>query len=58
MQTRRRSVPLRALRRMAVDVGPLRDSRDYRLLAIGGFVSGLGTQVTLVALPNPGGSQP
>jgi MFS family permease len=51
MQTRRRSVPLRALRRMAVDVGPLRDSRDYRLLAIGGFASGLGTQVTLVALP-------
>jgi MFS family permease len=39
------------LRAVAVDLGPLRHSRDYRLLAIGGFVSGLGTQVTLVALP-------
>ncbi len=39
------------LRTMAVDTGPLRHSRDYRLLALGGFVSGLGTQVTLVALP-------
>jgi MFS family permease len=45
---RRRRVRLSAL---VVDTGPLRDSRDYRLLALGGFVSGLGTQVTLVALP-------
>ncbi len=29
----------------------MRHSRDFRLLALGGFVSGLGTQVTLVALP-------
>ena len=40
-----------ALRAIAVDTSPLRDSRDFRLLTIGGFVSGLGTQVTLVALP-------
>ncbi len=39
------------LRAVAVDAGPLRHSRDYRLLVVGGFVSGLGTQVTLVALP-------
>jgi MFS family permease len=42
---------LRWLRAVVVDTGPLRESRDYRLLAVGGFVSGLGTQVTLVALP-------
>ena len=36
---------------MAVDTSALRYSRDYRLLVLGGFVSGLGTQVTLVALP-------
>jgi MFS family permease len=40
-----------ALRAIAVDTSALRDSRDFRLLTIGGFVSGLGTQVTLVALP-------
>jgi MFS family permease len=39
------------LRSIVVDTGPMRHSRDYRLLALGGFVSGLGTQVTLVALP-------
>ena len=39
------------LRGMAVDTSALRYSRDYRLLVLGGFVSGLGTQVTLVALP-------
>src|SRR5579871_2929896 len=42
---------LGGLRAVVVDTGPLRDSHDYRLLALGGFVSGLGTQVTLVALP-------
>src|SRR5690242_5235924 len=47
--TRRRR--LGWMRTVVVDTGPLRDSRDYRLLAVGGFVSGLGTQVTLVALP-------
>src|SRR3954451_11534647 len=39
------------LRRIAVDVRPLRDSRDYRLLTIGSLVTGLGTQAALVALP-------
>jgi len=40
-----------ARRRIAVDVGPLRESRDLRLLVLGNFVSGLGTQAGLVALP-------
>jgi MFS family permease len=39
------------LRRIAVDVRPLRDSRDYRLLTIGSLVTGLGAQAALVALP-------
>ena len=39
------------LRTLAVDVAPLRASRDLRLLTIGNFVTGLGTQATLVALP-------
>jgi len=39
------------LRSIAVDTTALRESRDYRVLVIGGFVSGLGSQVTLVALP-------
>jgi MFS family permease len=38
-------------RRIAVDVEPLRSSRDFRLLTLGNFVTGLGTQATLVALP-------
>ncbi len=43
---------LRALLgRIAVDVTPLRASRDLRLLVIGNFVTTLGTQATLVALP-------
>ncbi|MBI5106797.1 MAG: MFS transporter [Solirubrobacterales bacterium] len=37
--------------RLAVDVSPLRDSRDLRLLVAGNVVSGLGTQAALVALP-------
>ncbi|HEY2869583.1 MAG TPA: hypothetical protein VGJ11_08735 [Gaiellales bacterium] len=51
MQVPSRRPRLRWLRAVAVDTGPLRHSRDYRLLALGGFVSGMGTQVTLVALP-------
>ncbi|HEY8763055.1 MAG TPA: MFS transporter [Solirubrobacteraceae bacterium] len=39
------------LRRLALDFSPLRDSRDFRLLALGELVSTLGTQVALVALP-------
>ena len=34
-----------------VDLEPLRASRDLRLLVLGNFVSGLGTQAALVALP-------
>jgi MFS family permease len=37
--------------RIAVDVRPLRASRDYRLLTTGNLITGLGTQATLVALP-------
>ena len=39
------------LRRVAVDITPLRESRDLRLLILGNVVSGLGTQAALVALP-------
>lgn len=43
---------LRALRgHLAVDLSPLRASRDLRLLLGGRFVTSLGTQATLVALP-------
>lgn len=37
--------------RIAVDVRPLRESRDFRRLTAGTLVTGLGTQATLVALP-------
>ena len=46
-----RSRAMRRLRGVAVDTTALRDSRDFRLLVIGGLISGIGTQVTLVALP-------
>jgi MFS family permease len=36
---------------LAVDITPLRASRDLRLLVLGNVVSGLGTQAALVALP-------
>jgi len=39
------------VRRIAVDVRPLRESRDFRRLTIGSLITGLGTQATLVALP-------
>jgi MFS family permease len=42
---------LRLLKRIAVDVTPIRESRDFRLLAIGQVFSGFGTQAALVALP-------
>jgi MFS family permease len=45
-----RPVP-RLLSRIAVDVTPLRESRDLRLLIGGNFLSGMGTQAALVALP-------
>lgn len=34
-----------------MDTSALKASRDFRLLAIGNFITGLGTQATLVALP-------
>src|SRR5512133_3280466 len=43
------SVPRRP--RVMVDLEPLRASRDLRMLVLGNFVSGLGTQAALVALP-------
>ena len=39
------------LKKIAVDVTPIRESRDFRLLAIGGTISAFGTQAALVALP-------
>src|SRR5262245_28981794 len=38
------------LRRMAIDLTPLRRSRDFRLLWGGELVSQFGSQITLVAL--------
>jgi MFS family permease len=37
--------------KIAVDVQPLRESRDFRLLTLGAVITGLGSQVALVALP-------
>src|SRR6186997_682280 len=37
--------------RLAADLTPLRVSRELRLLVLGNFVSGMGTQAALVALP-------
>lgn len=42
---------LSLLRRIAVDTTPLRESRDFRLLELGGLLTGLGAQMGLVALP-------
>jgi predicted MFS family arabinose efflux permease len=39
------------LPRVHADMSALRDSRDLRRLVLGNFVSGLGTQASLVALP-------
>ncbi|HEX9236903.1 MAG TPA: MFS transporter, partial [Actinomycetota bacterium] len=40
-----------AIRGLAVDITPLRQSRDYRLLWFGELISLTGRQVTVVALP-------
>jgi MFS family permease len=42
---------LALLRRVAIDLTPLRASRDFRLLFGGQVISNLGTQAALVALP-------
>ena len=39
------------LSRIVVDTSALTDSRDFRLLTLGTFVSSLGSQIALVALP-------
>jgi MFS family permease len=39
------------LPRLRPDLSPLRESRDLRVVVVGNFVSGLGAQATLVALP-------
>jgi hypothetical protein len=42
---------LKAVKRLALDISPVRESRDYRLMFAGQIVSNLGTQAALVALP-------
>jgi MFS family permease len=49
--SRRRWAPRALLARVAVDVSPLRASRDFRLLTLGSLVTNVGTQAALVALP-------
>ncbi len=39
------------LPKLAPDLSPLRESRDLRVVILGGFLSALGSQATLVALP-------
>lgn len=39
------------IRRIALDISPLRVSRDFRLIEAGQIVSGIGSQIALVALP-------
>ncbi|MEV0231503.1 MFS transporter [Nonomuraea sp. NPDC050786] len=41
----------RLLRHLSIDVSPLRDSRDYRLLFSSGVVTMFGTLITMVAVP-------
>jgi len=38
-------------RNLSTDIRPLRASRNFRLLMLGGLITGIGTQATLVALP-------
>jgi MFS family permease len=41
----------RILRRLLIDTSPLREHRDYRLLWSGQVVTGMGNQITRIALP-------
>ncbi|SDL69449.1 MFS transporter [Nonomuraea jiangxiensis] len=44
--------PLKRLaRQLSIDVSPLRDSRDYRLLFASGVITMFGTMITMVAVP-------
>jgi MFS family permease len=43
--------PRRGIRRIVLDVSPLREHRDYRLLWTGQSVNVIGNQITRVALP-------
>jgi predicted MFS family arabinose efflux permease len=45
------SVVVRWVRRLAIDIGPLRDSRNFRYLFIGQLISLVGRQITVVAVP-------
>src|SRR5438270_1306510 len=40
-----------AVRGLTIDITPLRESRDYRLLWIGELISTTGRQISVVALP-------
>jgi len=42
---------LGAVRKLAIDLTPVRESREFRLLSIGEGISSLGKQAALVALP-------
>ena len=46
-----RPTKVRTIRRLFADTGPLRSSRDYRLLFIGQGFSAIGSQLTVVAAP-------
>ncbi|MEV1172032.1 MFS transporter [Nonomuraea sp. NPDC049784] len=41
----------RLLRHLSIDLSPLRDSRDYRLLFSSGVITMFGTLITMVAVP-------
>ena len=41
----------RLLKKLAIDVTPIRESREFRLLSFGQIVASLGSQAALVALP-------
>jgi len=42
---------IRRLRHLALDISPLRDSRQFRFLFIGQLISLIGRQITVVAVP-------
>jgi MFS family permease len=47
----RQPITRRRLRGLLIDLEPVRRDRDFRMLWIGQMVSGLGRQITMVALP-------